>query len=230
MFFTKLAISLCAIGTTTQALVLPANSRSEYAVKERHAVPIDYTNTGPASKSDNVHLQIGLKQQNEGVIESHLLEISDPSHERHGQHLTAAEIHDIVAPSEESVRLVQEWLAEHGISNAAMNPSKDWISVLIPIEKAEQLLQTSYFKFEHWDGSTITRAPEWSLPVHLHEHIDVVQPTTSFFRPTPEVYKPLLDSKTKSLAEWDQENDAVCVQTVLALFIDDADCVCAPGQ
>ncbi len=27
------------------------------------------------------------------------------------------------------------------------------------------------------------RAPTWSLPAHLHEHIETIQPTNSFFRP-----------------------------------------------
>lgn len=128
-----------------------------------------------------VHLAIGLKQQNEGVVEEHLLQVSDPSHHRHGKHLTAAEIQDIVRPSQESQDLVKSWLEEHGISGHH-NPANDFIHVVIPIEKAEALLDTTYSKFQHEDGTVLDRAPEWSLPLHLHEHIDVVQPTTSFFR------------------------------------------------
>jgi len=185
----KLSLFLHILNTLHGAWALPS-SRSTYAVKERHAVPAAWTAVGPASQSELVNLQIGLKQRNEGAVEQHLLEVSDPVHPRYGQHLSAAEIHDIVAPARETVDLVQEWLAEHGVSNAGFSRAKDWISVVVPIEKAEELLQTSYFTYRHHDGSTLTRAPEWSLPVHLHEHIDVVQPTTSFFRPKPEVKAP----------------------------------------
>jgi tripeptidyl-peptidase-1 len=36
--------------------------------------------------------------------------------------------------------------------------------------------------YVHNDGSTLVRTSEWSLPEHLHNHVDLVQPTTSFFR------------------------------------------------
>lgn len=71
------------VGAFTGAYALPSLSRSNYAVKERHAAPRDWTIIGPSSKSDTIHMQIGLKQQNEGVIEKHLMEISDPSHARY---------------------------------------------------------------------------------------------------------------------------------------------------
>lgn len=190
-----------SLGAIAAAYALPSTVRSEYTVKERHAVPRGWSEAGPASKSDTIHLQIGLKQSNEGSIEKHLAEVSDPAHPRYGQHLTAAEIEKIVRPSDESVDLVQEWLAEHGINDHALNSAKDWIIVAIPIEKAEQLLQTTYSKFTHSDGSSVSRAPEWSLPAHLHEHIDVVQPTTSFFRPGPELWKPIQDHHTFSESE-----------------------------
>ena len=47
----------------------------------------------------------------------------------------------------------------------------------------ERLLDTKYSVFEHEDGDRIVRAPIWSLPNHLHEHIDTIQPTNSFMRP-----------------------------------------------
>ncbi|USW55666.1 Putative peptidase S53, activation domain, peptidase S8, subtilisin, Ser-active, Sedolisin [Septoria linicola] len=175
---------VCAFGTISTAYALPRSSRSSYAVKERHNVPRGWTRVGEAGRADRIHLSIGLKQQNEGVVEEHLLQVSDPSHPRYGQHLTAAEIEDIIRPSQETQDLVKSWLEEHGIQGVH-NSAKDTIHVLIPIEQAEELLQTSYSIFEHEDGSTLARTPEWSLPAHLHEHIDVVQPTNSFFRTKP---------------------------------------------
>lgn len=204
-------LSLLAIGTISTVSALPSKVRSDYAVKERHPVPLSWTNKGPAPKDETVHLQIGLKQQNEGMIEQHLLEVSDPKHSRYGQHLTTEEINEMVAPTQESVELVRAWLAEHGITDLAHSPSKDWVHIMVPIEKVEQLLQTSYSKFEHFDGSVLHRAPEWSLPVHLHDHIDVVQPTNSFFNPKRENFEPLLDEATQSLADWDATHSSEAV-------------------
>ncbi|EME85089.1 uncharacterized protein MYCFIDRAFT_60025 [Pseudocercospora fijiensis CIRAD86] len=178
MFLTSLVY---AIGTISAVHALPKTVRSPYSVKERHNVPREWTKISHTDKSQTIHLAIGLKQQNEGVVEEHLLQVSDPSHHRYGKHLTAAEIQDIVRPSQESQDLVKSWLEEHGISGFH-NPANDFIHVVIPVEKAEALLDTTYSKFQHKDGTVLDRAPEWSLPLHLHDHIDVVQPTTSFFR------------------------------------------------
>lgn len=195
----QVAVSL---GAVLGANALP--SGSSYAVKERHTVPRAWTAVGPADKSESINLRIGIKQRNEGLVERHLIEVSDPEHERYGQHLSAKEIADIVRPEEESVRLVHQWLQEHGVEDIDYSPSQDWISVIMPIEKAEELLQTKYTKFKHTTGEALSRAPEWSLPQHLHEHIDVVQPTTSFLRLKPEVkgYGPLHDQGPAHPMSW----------------------------
>lgn len=149
-------------------------------VKERHAVPQAWKAIGFANKDEMISLQIGLKQRNEDLIERHLIEISDPHHERYGMHLTAAEVADIIRPHDDSISQVHGWLEGHAIDDIHYSPAKDWITVIIPIEKAESLLQTTYTRYEHRDGHLITRAPEWSLPAHLHELVEIVQPTSSF--------------------------------------------------
>lgn len=53
----------------------------------------------------------------------------------------------------------------------------------LPVSAVEELLQTEYSVFKHkQDGSYLVRAPEWSLPKHLHDHVETVQPTNSFLR------------------------------------------------
>lgn len=67
-------------------------------------------------------------------------------------------------------------------------PLQAFLTILhrqVPIETAEKLLDTSYSTYKHRDGTTLDRTSEWSLPRHLHDHVDVVQPTNSFFRPLP---------------------------------------------
>jgi tripeptidyl-peptidase-1 len=80
--------------------------------------------------------------------------------------------------------LVHDWLQENGIDmdKLSYSSAKDWIMIHLPIEMVENLLDTEYHNYKHKDGSVVARATTWSLPRHLHEHIDTVQPTTSFFR------------------------------------------------
>lgn len=77
---------------------------------------------------------------------------------------------------------VHEWLAAAGIEDFDYTPAKDWIHLVLPMEYAERLLDTEYHNYEHEDGSRLVRTTAWSLPQHLHSHIDTIQPTTSFFR------------------------------------------------
>ena len=103
----------------------------------------------------------------------------------YGQHLSTDEVNELVTPSQDSLKLVQDWLREHGISAAKLKYStaKDWISVKVPVKSAEELLDCKYSTYRHKDdGSYVVRTPKWSLPRHLHDHIDTIQPTNSFFR------------------------------------------------
>lgn len=113
--------------------------------------------------------------------------MSDPDHHRYGQHLKAHEVHKLVEPEEETVDAVHEWLADYGVdkSHLSYSPAKDWITVTLPVEAIEEMLNTRYAVYRHEDGSELVRAPKWSLPVHLHEHIDTIQPTNSWFRARP---------------------------------------------
>lgn len=109
--------------------------------------------------------------------------VSDPDHPRYGQHLTADEVDELVAPSSETHDLVHDWLLENGIeaSDLSYSSSKDWVIVHLPIEVVEDLLDTEYHNYKHADGTIVARTTKWSLPRHLHSHIDAIQPTTSFF-------------------------------------------------
>lgn len=182
MHLSTFALALATLLSDVIAAPTAAGASQSYAVKERHAVPRGWTVVSRASGSQMINLQIGLRQRNQEILEKHVVEVSNPSHARYGQYLSASEIKDLIAPSDDTIDLVNAWLLDHGISTPTLSPTKDWISVILPIDKIEELLDTTYSTFRHTDGSTLVRAPEWSLPEHLHEHVDVIQPTNSFFR------------------------------------------------
>lgn len=97
------------------------------------------------------------------------------------------EVNEYVKPSDESLDLVREWLHEHvDAESIEYSPASDFMSFTLPISEVEKLLETKYSIYRHTDGSTITRTPEWKLPLHLHSHITAIQPTTSFFRTVPQ--------------------------------------------
>ncbi|KAH8652641.1 peptidase S8/S53 domain-containing protein [Tricladium varicosporioides] len=174
--------SLFTIAITAQVVIgSPIRSRTPYSVKETHFVPRGWRQS--ADKPHGlINLNIGLKQGNFEELDRHLYEVSDPNHERYGQHLSMEHVHELIKPSTEALDMVHEWLNDNGIEGFSYSAAKDWIAVSVPVETAERLLNTKYHVYEHEDGSRLMRTPEWSLPLHLHEHIDAIQPTTSFMR------------------------------------------------
>jgi tripeptidyl-peptidase-1 len=202
---------LLAAIAARDALASPIQARSPYVVKETHFVPREWTKLDRAHGGKKIQLQIGLKQGRFDELDRHLYEgmfqvttlqclrprhgrlrakpdnsyiVSDPDHVRYGQHLSADEVDELVAPSSDTFDLVHEWLREAGVNtdDLGYSSAKDWVIVHLPIEKVESLLDTEYHNYKHNDGSIVARTTTWSLPRHLHDHIDAIQPTTSFFR------------------------------------------------
>lgn len=157
---------------------------SPYHLKEFHPVPRGWKEISPAPASHTLELQIALKQHRFSELETALYEVSDPAHARYGQHLSATDVHELVRPADETLELVESWLAEYGVDPLDLDwsPAQDWVSVTLPVNVVESLLDTNYSVYRHEDGAYAVRTPQWSLPVHLHEHIISVQPTNSFFQ------------------------------------------------
>lgn len=161
-------------------------SYSDYEVKDFHFVPRSFSRIRPAPKDHVMNLKLSLKQSRFDELEKHLYEVSDPFHARYGQHLSPEAVNELVKPSEDTVALVREWLQEHGIPyGLEASPAGDWIDLRLPVKAVEGLLNTEYHVYRHDDGTELIRTTEWSLPRHLHEHINTIQPTNSFMRMKP---------------------------------------------
>ncbi|KAL5114492.1 hypothetical protein ACEQ8H_007635 [Pleosporales sp. CAS-2024a] len=173
----RFTTAICILGAVVagNALATTPIARWPYQVKETHWVPRGWERLERAHGRKMIQLQIGLKQ------------VSDPDHKRYGQHLSAQEVDALVAPSPETHALVRQWLKESGIplDSLGYSSAKDWITVLLPVDTVETLLDAEYHNYKHTDGAIVARTTRWSLPRHLHSHIDTIQPTTSFFRGAP---------------------------------------------
>ncbi|KAI0378762.1 tripeptidyl-peptidase 1 precursor [Hypomontagnella monticulosa] len=183
-------VAFSALLAAQVALAGPVGSRinTPYRVKDSHHVPRGWRRVRRAPAGHVIDLQIGVKQGNFAELERHLYEVSDPDHQRYGKHLSADEVNELVKPTNETLDLVHEWLEDNGITPSGYSSAKDWITVSLPVSAIERLLDTEYHVYEHKDGGVVARAPKWSLPLHLHEHVDTIQPTNSFFRARAEKF------------------------------------------
>ncbi|QIW98818.1 hypothetical protein AMS68_004336 [Peltaster fructicola] len=171
-------IPICCLAVVAYAAPF---KRSGYAVKNAHPVPQKWQRVGKAPESHTIALRIALKQQSFDELESRLYEVSDPDSATYGEWLDTPEIHTLIAPHETTKDAVHAWLADNGIESFAASPAGDWLYIPMSVKEAERLLDTEYHVYKHVDnGNELVRTPEYSLPAHLHQHIDVVAPTTYF--------------------------------------------------
>jgi tripeptidyl-peptidase-1 len=117
---------------------------SAYSVKEEVNSPRGWVKHSRPPPNQNIVLRIGLPQPNFHALEKHLYEVSDPDHERYGQHLSKTEVEALVAPHQESVELVNEWLGTFGINEDSLvrSPARDWVTLKVPVSLAEKMLDT----------------------------------------------------------------------------------------
>ncbi|KAF5333534.1 hypothetical protein D9611_002701 [Ephemerocybe angulata] len=161
----------------------------DFEVKEALSQPPPgWTPVGEAPADHLISLRIGLPQSNFEALEQHLFEVSNPDHERYGQHLSKEQVEELVKPYPTSLDAVNDWLKGHGFAEVELDrsPAKDWVSIKVPVKVAEKMLGTKYNIWKHDEsGDTLVRTTSYSLPKSLHAHIDVIQPTTMFSRFNP---------------------------------------------
>lgn len=121
-----------------------ASPKSVNKIKESIEPPREWINMGAAPAEHMIALQIALPQSNFDILEQHLYEVSDPSHARYGEHLSKQEVEELVAPHEDSVNAVTEWLEQHGIGAGEVSRSAagDWVRARVPVDLAEKMLDT----------------------------------------------------------------------------------------
>jgi tripeptidyl-peptidase-1 len=145
---------------------------------------------GRTDQSAELELIFAVKQTNIAVLEETLFAVSDPRSSKYGQHLSNTAVHDLVAPSAQSLAAVTNLLSSHGLHWAALTPNADLISVTCRVSEAEKLLGATYNSYRHSESHYIAhRTAEYSLPNAVANAVDFVSPTVRFppINPVPKV-------------------------------------------
>lgn len=121
-----------------------AASLGLFAVKEAIQPPQKWATHGDPLPTQKIVLRIALPQPRFGVLQQHLLEISDPTHIRYGQHLSKATVENLVAPPQESIDAVHKWLEMFNITHDQIvrSPAQDWIMTKVPVDLVQRMLNT----------------------------------------------------------------------------------------
>ncbi|KAJ7504791.1 family S53 protease [Mycena galericulata] len=162
----------------------PMDRRAMAVHEKRDAIPNGFVNSGPAPATKELTLRVALKPNNISGLETSLYAVSDPASALYGQYLTQDEVANFVKPTDATLSAVSAWLSENGIASTPVTPAGDMLQIVIPVNKANELLSTEFSVFTHVDTSaTSIRTLAYSIPAALQAHIDFVHPTTSFTRP-----------------------------------------------
>ncbi|KAK1834613.1 tripeptidyl-peptidase [Podospora conica] len=158
--------------------LLFAAAASAHVMSTLHAVPKGWHHVRHASPDDTVTLRIALRQQNPQVLEQAVLDMSTPGHPNYGMHMTRDELQSHAAPSPESQAAVKDWLTSNRIEARVRN---DWVTLTTSTSKANALLNSSFSWYQYQNGGgPKLRTLSYSIPDHLVQYIDLVQPTTRF--------------------------------------------------
>ncbi|KAG2068077.1 subtilisin-like protein [Suillus decipiens] len=158
----------------------------QHKMKESiYGPPRGWSRHTPAPKHHILELKIALPQHKFAELEQHLWEVSDPNHPRYGAFLSKEETDALTAPHPDTSNIVNEWLASYGLAEESLirSSANDWVTIRVPVGLAEEMLDTTYYVYKHAEtGDSIVRTTSYSLPENLHNHVDLIQPTTMFAR------------------------------------------------
>ncbi|KAI5306817.1 hypothetical protein KEM56_006974 [Ascosphaera pollenicola] len=151
-----------------------------YAVHERRAaVPADFKVAGRPSPYTKIPVRVGLTQSNLDNVDKLLLEVSDPKSKKYGQYYTEKEVHDLFAPSNESAKVVTDFLHSSGINRNRVHRSrnKQWLQFDATPAEAEKVFKAKYLVYSSKQtGKKHIATDKYHLPKAVQKHVDYVTP------------------------------------------------------
>lgn len=175
-------VTLVALASIAAAL---PQSHSPHVLHETRAMAPDAMGWLQARRLESertIPLRVGLRQRNLHQLEDLLLSVSHPDSPTYGAHWSPAQIVDMFAPAHETISAVKNWLEGAGFApeRLRLSPSRGWIAMNVSVAEAESLLHTEYHVYTHSSGAEQFGCHNYSVPVHVQEHVDLIKPTVQF--------------------------------------------------
>ncbi|KAJ7908380.1 subtilisin-like protein [Mycena leptocephala] len=166
------------------SIALAATARPLVLHEQRRSAPPGFTSQGPAADSHTITLRFALASNNLPGLQEKLLDISTPGRAEFRQWLSQDEVKSFVAPSTDAVNAFNAFTSANGLKSSVISPYGEWVSVSLPVSKANQLFGAKFTNFTHTDlPAPIIRTLSVSLPSELANFVQVVHPTTAFTTP-----------------------------------------------
>ncbi|CCM03036.1 uncharacterized protein FIBRA_05153 [Fibroporia radiculosa] len=193
-------------------------ARSLELHESRDTIPSGFKLTGPAPADTTLDLRLALTSSDtDGLIQA-----------LYSKRLLnkAPQANQYLAPTQNSVAVVNEWLSGNGISATTISSAGNWLAVSVPVSLANEVLDANFSIFTHeGSGQQSIRTLSYSIPSELKGHLDLIHPTVSFASPIPK--SPMRATKyngtvqPKSAAQpsacQDDEVDPACLQALYGI-------------
>lgn len=169
------------VASASFSLATPTAKRAAWTLHDsRSSAPETFSLVGAAPADRVVKFRINLSGNNIAGLEDKLNTISDPKSDTFRQWLSKEDVEAFATPSTTTTSAVNEWLSSNGLASEKITPAGDWISVSVPVSKAEEMLNTKFSVYTHKaTGKQIVRTLEYSLPSEIAPHINALHPATS---------------------------------------------------
>lgn len=138
---------------------------------------------GPADLSTQLSLSIALKQPGLQELRARLDEISNPSHQDYGAHLSRNSVRRYGEAPDAAVDAVLAWLGENDITDVQATARTAWIQFNATVGQVNALLDCNISKYQGIHGVSY-RSTVYSLPEELLGLVDYVYPVTQFMANT----------------------------------------------
>lgn len=149
-------------------------------------IPKGWEHVGQASPDEPIQLRLALRQQGESALEAAVLDRSTPGTADYGVHLSREELQYYLAPSEVTETSVTHWLSDKNVPHSI---EVDRVTIRTTVDVANNVFNASFgwFRREGGGAESVDRQHElklrslsYSIPDHLTQHIDTVQPVARF--------------------------------------------------
>jgi len=173
-------------------LALACGAQSQWVQQEPEVTPFNAKHSmwvleksAPAEHLVTVTVALKVEQGPRAQLEKVFAEVSDPKHEKYGQHLSIDDITKLLAIPQSRVDAVSAYFQGLGATSVKVAPNKDMLTVTMPAASVESALNTKLGFFTHSERSEhrIVRATTtYSLPAEMAQHIELVGELLQFPR------------------------------------------------
>ncbi|KAJ6447828.1 subtilisin-like protein [Mycena sanguinolenta] len=163
------------------SIIVAASAASMVLHEHRDAAPAGFVRVGSAPASEMLTLRVALTSNNIAGLEEQLKSVATPGSSNFRQWLSMDDVKTYAQPSADTASAFNAFASANGLTPTVISPNGDWVSITLPVSKANALFAADFDHFTHPSlNSSITRTLSVSLPSELVGHVDVIYPTTSF--------------------------------------------------